>query len=151
MERALRVPLGYADEDDDEEDDLGVEVAPLDMDGSSPLPEITEPPSVAEEPDADTGLVIVRLTADAAGRYGFNVRGGADLDAPVVVSRVAPSSSPSAHQAPHLQEGDQVVAINGVAVDRLRHEQVVQLIRSSRGSLTMTLRPNGVYFIQTIE
>lgn len=108
MERALRVPLGYADEDDDEEDDLGVEEAPIDMDGASPLPEVIETTNTCEDQDNDTGLVIVRLTADAAGRYGFNVRGGADLDAPVVVSRVAPSSSPSAHQTPHLQEGDQV-------------------------------------------
>lgn len=66
-------------------------------------------PTQSDEVSSSTqaGMVTVALSPDAAGRYGFNVRGGADLEAPVVVSRVA--STPSTQgQTPHLQEGDQV-------------------------------------------
>lgn len=98
-------------------------------------------PGYAEE---EQELVVVRLTADGAGRYGFNVRGGLELDTPVVVSRVAPGT-PAHRATPSIQEGDQVVAINGVDVEKMLHEQIVQLIRGTRGVLTLTLRPNAVY------
>ncbi|XP_072949032.1 tyrosine-protein phosphatase non-receptor type 4 [Epargyreus clarus] len=86
---------------------------------------------------AGEGAVAVRLAAGADGRFGFNVRGGGG--APVLVSRVAPRTRA------HLQEGDQVISINNTDVDELTHEQVVQLIRNTRGVLTLLVKPNAVY------
>ncbi|VDL79026.1 unnamed protein product [Nippostrongylus brasiliensis] len=46
------------------------------------------------------------MRPDGMGRFGFNVKGGADQNYPVIVSRVAPgSSADKAH--PRLNEGDQ--------------------------------------------
>ncbi|XP_038210063.1 tyrosine-protein phosphatase non-receptor type 4 [Zerene cesonia] len=115
LERALRVPLSYVDESE------------------------SESPSQEGEPE---GAVCVRLSAGPDGRFGFNVRGGgAGLGggAPVLVSRVAPRTRP------HLQEGDQVISINGKDVDEMTHEQVVQMIRNTKGVLTLLVKPNAVY------
>lgn len=92
-------------------------------------------------------LVEIRLVADDQGRFGFNVRGGVDLNLPVLVSRVAPHT-PADRTLPRICEGDEVVMINGRDVCAMMHEQVVALIRASReqnaGELVLTIKPNGV-------
>ncbi|VVD05870.1 unnamed protein product [Leptidea sinapis] len=93
LERALRVPLSYVDESESE----------------SPEP----------EPDAVEGAVCVRLAAGPDGRFGFNVRGGGNNTAVLVIS------------------------INGKDVDELTHEQVVHTIRNTKGVLTLLVKPNG--------
>lgn len=94
----------------------------------------------------EEGLVNVHLVADEQGRFGFNVKGGADLKLPVLVSRVAPHTP--AEQS-KISEGDQVVLINGRDISGLKHEQVVSLIRTSResrgGELVLTIKPQGEY------
>lgn len=124
LERALRVPLSYVDESESGED----------------LPEGV--------PDHSDDLVTVRLTAGSDGRFGFNVRGG--RGGGVLVSRVAPHT-PADRARPHLQEGDQVISINSIDVEELSHEQVVQLIRNTRGVLTLVLKPNAVYDAEETE
>lgn len=94
----------------------------------------------------EEGLVNVRLVADEQARFGFNVKGGADLQMPVLVSRVAPHT-PADLSTPRISEGDQVVMINGRDISGLKHEQVVSLIRASReyrgGELVLTIKPQG--------
>lgn len=94
----------------------------------------------------DGGLVNVRLVADEQGRFGFNVKGGADLQLPVLVSRVAPNT-PADLSTPRISEGDQVIMINGRDIGTLKHEQIVSLIRASRefrgGELVLTIKPQG--------
>lgn len=90
------------------------------------------------------GLKTVRMKPDAQGRFGFNVKGGADQMQPIIVSRVAPDSS--ADQCiPKLCEGDHVLFINGRDVSQHTHAQVVQFIRASReihsGELVLVVRP----------
>ncbi|CAH4027088.1 unnamed protein product [Pieris brassicae] len=92
----------------------------------------------AAEPEQDSQAVFVRLSAGPDGRFGFNVRGGGN-NTPVLVSRVAPRTRV------HLQEGDQVISINGKDVDELSHDQVVQMIRNTKGVLTLLVKPNAVY------
>lgn len=95
---------------------------------------------------SEEGLVNVTLVADEQGRFGFNVKGGADLKMPVLVSRVAPHT-PADLSTPRISEGDQVLMINGRDISALRHEQVVSLIRASRefrgGELVLTIKPQG--------
>lgn len=55
----------------------------------------------------EDGLVTISLTPDEQGRFGFNVKGGLDLDMPILVSRVAPNT-PADRCFPKLNEGDQV-------------------------------------------
>ncbi|OWR53379.1 putative tyrosine-protein phosphatase non-receptor type [Danaus plexippus plexippus] len=100
----------------------------------------SESESVTEraEEDPAEGVVCVRLYPGTDGRYGFNVRGGGG-GAAVLVSRVMPRTRA------HLQEGDQVISINGTDVEEMTHEQVVQTIRNTKGVLTLMVKPNAVY------
>ena len=69
-----------------------------------------------------------------------------DLNLPVIVTRVA-NNTPADLALPRLNEGDQVVKINGRETDSLVHEDVVKLIKASRdtksGELVLHVRPNG--------
>lgn len=111
----------------------------------SPLPPIYT--SETHSPiQIDENFVTIRLLADEQGRFGFNVKGGIDLKLPVQVSRVVPNT-PADRSNPRICEGDHVVMINGRDVNGLRHEQVVNLIRTSRefrsGELILTVKPNA--------
>jgi len=77
------------------------------------------------------GFILIRIKPDIEGRYGFNVKGGADQNMPITVSKVA-TNSPAATCVPPLNEGDQVLQINGRDVSGHTHEQVVSFIRSTR-------------------
>ncbi|KAI5646606.1 protein-tyrosine phosphatase domain-containing protein [Phthorimaea operculella] len=46
---------------------------------------------------------------------------------------------------PRLQQGNQVLAINDQDVEELTHDEVVQLIRNTRGVLKLLVKPNAVY------
>jgi tyrosine-protein phosphatase non-receptor type 4 len=93
----------------------------------------------------EEGLVSIRLKADDQGRFGFNVKGGVDLNMPIFVSRVAPHTPAYSSK---ICENDQVVMINGRDVGTMTHEQVVSLIRSSRdingGQLNLIIKPNAL-------
>ena len=52
-----------------------------------------------------------------------DVQGGADQGLPVIVSKVA-SNTPADLCIPRLNEGDQVLFINGRDISSLTHEQV---------------------------
>ncbi|XP_012876122.1 PREDICTED: tyrosine-protein phosphatase non-receptor type 4 [Dipodomys ordii] len=72
-------------------------------------------------------LVLIRMKPDENGRFGFNVK--ADLC------------------VPRLNEGDQVVLINGRDIAEHTHDQVVLFIKAScerhSGELVLLVRPNG--------
>ena len=93
----------------------------------------------------EEGLVSIHLKADEQGRFGFNVKGGVDLQMPIFVSRVAPHTPAYSSK---ICENDQVVMINGRDVSSMTHEQVVSLIRNSRdingGQLNLIIKPNAL-------
>uniref|UniRef100_A0A8C3Y4Q9 protein-tyrosine-phosphatase n=1 Tax=Catharus ustulatus TaxID=91951 RepID=A0A8C3Y4Q9_CATUS len=93
-------------------------------------------------------LVMIRMKPDENGRFGFNVKGGYDQKMPVIVSRVAPGT-PADLCVPRLNEGDQVVLINGRDIAEHTHDQVVMFIKAScerhSGELVLLVRPNAVY------
>ena len=95
------------------------------------------------EGSGGSGIVTVTITPDIQGRFGFNVKGGADQGVPVIVSRVA-VGTPADKCVPRLNEGDQVVMINGRDVASMTHDQVVNFIRAARephsGHLVLSVR-----------
>lgn len=105
---------------------------------SPPLPDSTQ-----DTLTPDTGVVTVTINPDTQGRFGFNVKGGADQGVPVIVSRVA-VGTPADKCVPRLNEGDQVVVINGREVSSMTHDQVVNFIRAARephsGELVLSVR-----------
>ncbi|TRZ00993.1 hypothetical protein DNTS_033377, partial [Danionella cerebrum] len=93
-------------------------------------------------------LVLIKMRPDENGRFGFNVKGGADQRMPIIVSRVAPGT-PADMCVPRLNEGDQVVLINGRDIAEHTHDDVVLLIKAScedqSGELILLVRPNAIY------
>ncbi|XP_077513961.1 protein tyrosine phosphatase Meg isoform X2 [Amblyomma americanum] len=107
------------------------------------LPELIMANGSAAGADEGGGPPAVRvcMRADAEGRFGFNVKGGADQSLPILVSRVVPHT-PADTCSPRLREGDQLLLINGRDVAGLSHEQVVKLIRAPKdnGELVLTVK-----------
>ena len=103
---------------------------------------ITASPDTVQD-EACSGVVTVTINPDTQGRFGFNVKGGADQGVPVIVSRVA-VGTPADKCVPRLNEGDQVVVINGREVSTMTHDQVVNFIRAARephsGQLVLSVR-----------
>ncbi|NXA54043.1 PTN3 phosphatase, partial [Nothocercus julius] len=83
-------------------------------------------------------LLLVRITPDEDGKFGFNLKGGIDQKMPLVVSRITPGS-PADKCIPKLNEGDQIVLINGRDISEHTHDQVVMFIKASRESHTREL------------
>lgn len=74
---------------------------------------------------SEEGLVSIRMRPDEQGRFGFNVKGGSDLNMPILVSRVAPNT-PADTCYPKLSEGDQVNTRNVVV-----HQTLLQNVISN--------------------
>ncbi|XP_068092774.1 tyrosine-protein phosphatase non-receptor type 3 isoform X2 [Hyperolius riggenbachi] len=87
---------------------------------------------------ANGDLLLVRITPDEDGRFGFNLKGGVDQKMQLVVSRITPGS-PADKCTPKLMEGDQIVLINGRDISEHTHDQVVMFIKASRESHTREL------------
>ncbi|XP_054846795.1 tyrosine-protein phosphatase non-receptor type 3 isoform X1 [Eublepharis macularius] len=79
----------------------------------------------------DGDLLLIRILPDEDGKFGFNLKGGIDQKMPLVVSRIIPGS-PSDKCIPKLNEGDQIVLINGRDISEHTHDQVVRFIKASR-------------------
>ncbi|CAJ0941444.1 unnamed protein product, partial [Mesorhabditis belari] len=115
--------------------------------GSSPPRTRRSPHShKSNSPVDEDSIVTVRIRPDAQGRFGFNVKGGADQPVAVIVSKVVPGSSADKCY-PRLNEGDQLLMINGRDVSTMAHDQVVAYIRAARnmpngGELVLVIRPN---------
>ncbi|KTF86459.1 hypothetical protein cypCar_00009834, partial [Cyprinus carpio] len=82
---------------------------------------------------ADGDLLLVRISPDQDGKFGFNVKGGVDQKMPLSISHVNPAS-PASRCVPPLMEGDQVLLINGRDISEHTHQQVVMFIKASRES-----------------
>uniref|UniRef100_A0A8C1KZ12 Protein tyrosine phosphatase non-receptor type 4a n=1 Tax=Cyprinus carpio TaxID=7962 RepID=A0A8C1KZ12_CYPCA len=99
-------------------------------------------------------LVLIKMKPDENGRFGFNVKGGSDQKMPIIVSRVAPGTSADLC-VPRLNEGDQVVLINGRDIAEHTHDQVVMFIKASceshSGELILLVRPNGEPWSDTFK
>ncbi|XP_063917600.1 tyrosine-protein phosphatase non-receptor type 4 isoform X1 [Zophobas morio] len=145
LERTLEAPfspgiagrvLSYVDEEVPSPTSNGLYDTPPYSASHSPTSQIT-----------DEGLVTITLYPDD-GKYGFNVKGGANPEEPILVSRVAPNT-PADKCTPRLSEGDQVLQINGIDVSHALHEDVVNLIHKARGTndgkLVLIVKPNVLY------
>uniref|UniRef100_G3UGS4 protein-tyrosine-phosphatase n=1 Tax=Loxodonta africana TaxID=9785 RepID=G3UGS4_LOXAF len=88
--------------------------------------------------NGDGYLLLIRITPDEDGKFGFNLKGGVDQKMPLVVSRINPES-PADTCIPKLNEGDQIVLINGRDISEHTHDQVVMFIKATRESHTREL------------
>ncbi|XP_046689647.1 tyrosine-protein phosphatase non-receptor type 3 [Silurus meridionalis] len=97
--------------------------------------------------EADGELLLIRISPDNDGKFGFNVKGGVDQKMPLSISHVN-TNSPAGRCVPALLEGDQVLLINGRDISEHTHQQVVMFIKASREShskeLALLVRRKGV-------
>uniref|UniRef100_A0A8C0LDJ0 Tyrosine-protein phosphatase non-receptor type n=1 Tax=Canis lupus dingo TaxID=286419 RepID=A0A8C0LDJ0_CANLU len=117
----------------------------------------TEDSKNTSSPPNDNGdgyLVLIRITPDEDGKFGFNLKGGVDQKMPLVVSRINPES-PADTCIPKLNEGDQIVLINGRDISEHTHDQVVMFIKASREShtreLALVIRRKAVHSFTDIK
>ncbi|KAI6197253.1 PDZ/DHR/GLGF domain protein [Aphelenchoides besseyi] len=82
-------------------------------------------PRVIELPKNDQGL-------------GFNVMGGKEQNSPIYVSRIIPGGVADRHGG--LKRGDQLIAVNGVNVERECHETAVRLLKNAKGTVKLVVR-----------
>ncbi|KAL3078927.1 hypothetical protein niasHS_014709 [Heterodera schachtii] len=82
-------------------------------------------PRVIDLPKTDQGL-------------GFNVMGGKEQNSPIYVSRIIPGGVADLHGG--LKRGDQLIAVNGVNVERENHETAVRLLKSAKGRVKLVVR-----------
>ncbi|XP_059513584.1 tyrosine-protein phosphatase non-receptor type 3 isoform X6 [Myotis daubentonii] len=104
--------------------------------------------------NGDGYLILIRITPDEDGKFGFNLKGGVDQKMPLVVSRINPES-PADTCIPKLNEGDQIVLINGRDISEHTHDQVVMFIKASREShtreLALVIRRKAVHSFADIK
>ncbi|KAF4019583.1 hypothetical protein G4228_011248 [Cervus hanglu yarkandensis] len=85
--------------------------------------------------DGDGYLVLIRITPDEDGKFGFNLKADTCI--------------------PKLNEGDQIVLINGRDISEHTHDQVVMFIKASREShtreLALVIRRKAVHSFADIK
>ncbi|XP_069836752.1 LIM domain-binding protein 3 isoform X6 [Dendropsophus ebraccatus] len=77
------------------------------------------------------------VTLAGPGPWGFRLQGGKDFNMPLTISRVTPGSK--AAQS-NVNQGDMVVAIDGVNTDGMTHLEAQNKIKSASYNLGLTLQ-----------
>ena len=79
---------------------------------------------------------------DGKESLGFSIVGGANSskgDSPVYIRSVAANSI--TEEDGRLRPGDEILRINGIPVEGMSQNSVIQLIRSTTGNVTLAIIP----------
>uniref|UniRef100_A0A8C0BY36 PDZ domain-containing protein n=1 Tax=Buteo japonicus TaxID=224669 RepID=A0A8C0BY36_9AVES len=77
------------------------------------------------------------VTLSGPGPWGFRLQGGKDFNMPLTISRITPGSKAAQSQ---MNQGDLVVAIEGVNTDSMTHLEAQNKIKSASHNLSLTLQ-----------
>ncbi|XP_021391868.1 LIM domain-binding protein 3 isoform X5 [Lonchura striata] len=77
------------------------------------------------------------VTLNGPGPWGFRLQGGKDFNMPLTISRITPGSKAAQSQ---MNQGDLVVAIDGVNTDSMTHLEAQNKIKSASHNLSLTLQ-----------
>ncbi|XP_034530638.1 gamma-2-syntrophin [Notolabrus celidotus] len=88
------------------------------------------------EPHVNHRTVVLRR--QASGGLGISIKGGAEHNVPVVISKIFKDQI--ADQTGKLFVGDAVLQVNGINVEPCTHKEVVHLLRSAGDEVTITVR-----------
>uniref|UniRef100_A0A672U5R3 LIM domain binding 3 n=1 Tax=Strigops habroptila TaxID=2489341 RepID=A0A672U5R3_STRHB len=80
------------------------------------------------------------VTLNGPGPWGFRLQGGKDFNMPLTISRITPGSKAAQSQ---MNQGDLVVAIDGVNTDSMTHLEAQNKIKSASHNLSLTLQNSG--------
>uniref|UniRef100_A0A8D2FDE9 Syntrophin gamma 1 n=1 Tax=Theropithecus gelada TaxID=9565 RepID=A0A8D2FDE9_THEGE len=84
-----------------------------------------------------SGERTVTIRRQTVGGFGLSIKGGAEHNIPVVVSKI--SKEQRAELSGLLFIGDAILQINGINVRKCRHEEVVQVLRNAGEEVTLTV------------
>ncbi|KAL6085260.1 hypothetical protein STEG23_000369, partial [Scotinomys teguina] len=76
----------------------------------------------------------VTIRRQAVGGFGLSIKGGAEHNIPVVISKI---SKEQRELSGLLFIGDAILQINGINVRKCRHEEVVQVLRNAGEEVTL--------------
>ncbi|XP_063262104.1 LIM domain-binding protein 3 isoform X2 [Prinia subflava] len=77
------------------------------------------------------------VNLNGPGPWGFRLQGGKDFNMPLTISRITPGSKAAQSQ---MNQGDLVVAIDGVNTDSMTHLEAQNKIKSASHNLSLTLQ-----------
>ncbi|XP_068093469.1 gamma-1-syntrophin isoform X1 [Hyperolius riggenbachi] len=84
-----------------------------------------------------SGERTVAIRRQTVGGFGLSIKGGAEHNIPVVVSKI--SKEQRAELSGLLFIGDAILQINGINVRKCKHEEVVQVLRNAGEEVTLTV------------
>ncbi|ETE65821.1 Gamma-1-syntrophin [Ophiophagus hannah] len=84
-----------------------------------------------------SGERTVTIRRQTVGGFGLSIKGGAEHNIPVVVSKI--SKEQRTELSGLLFIGDAILQINGINVRKCRHEEVVQVLRNAGEEVTLTV------------
>ncbi|XP_071986863.1 LIM domain-binding protein 3 isoform X13 [Engystomops pustulosus] len=112
--------------------------------GATVEPQEHQRGSAEQLPEPSSGCTTKKLAKMAynvslagPGPWGFRLQGGKDFNMPLTISRVTPGSK--AAQS-NVNQGDLVVAIDGVSTDGMTHLEAQNKIKSASYNLSLTLQ-----------
>ncbi|CAF94277.1 unnamed protein product, partial [Tetraodon nigroviridis] len=89
-------------------------------------------------PETQVNHRTVVLRRQANGGLGLSIKGGAEHNVPVVISKIFKDQV--ADQTGKLFVGDAVLQVNGIHVELCTHKEVVHLLRTAGDEVTITVR-----------
>ncbi|XP_068608139.1 gamma-2-syntrophin [Brachionichthys hirsutus] len=89
-------------------------------------------------PESHSNHRTVVLRRQTAGGLGLSIKGGAEHNVPVVISKIFKDQV--ADQTGKLFVGDALLQVNGINVEPCTHEEVVHLLRTAGDEVTITVR-----------
>ena len=84
----------------------------------------------------------ITLKRDNSESLGFSIVGGVNSsrgNSPVYIRSIAPQSIAATDG--RLQSGDELISINGISTISMSQKEVVQIIKKSTGTITLTIIP----------
>ncbi|WAR23745.1 MPDZ-like protein, partial [Mya arenaria] len=81
---------------------------------------------------------VIELEHDANGSLGLSIAGGVGSslgDTPIIVANL--TSGGPAERSRKLKVGDRILSVNGVSTEKMDHDQVVSLLKSSQPPITL--------------
>ncbi|XP_060036611.1 glutamate receptor-interacting protein 2 isoform X2 [Erinaceus europaeus] len=89
-------------------------------------------------PEEFRGVTVVELTKKEGSTLGLTISGGTDKDGKPRVSNLRPGGL--AARSDLLNVGDHILSVNGIRLARLRHEEIVSLLRNVGGRVVLEVQ-----------
>jgi hypothetical protein len=78
---------------------------------------------------------VVALRKAASAPLGLSIKGGRDMDMPVVISAISPGGAIAGTQ--QLYVGDEILAVNGQSLAQALHAEAVDILRDATAGVRL--------------